>query len=120
MLKKIRLLSGKGVIVSGGRFDYIDSRLKSEIFGWESKCSNVFEDREISELIFDVLDLIHDFDRYTCGDTGEDTWFEAKKAFKEKWFGKQDERIKHTIDAAIEEVRQELYKTYSLEAGEQE
>lgn len=46
--------------MSGGRFDYKDSSLKGEIYGWTDKPSNVFEDREISELVWDVLDLIHD------------------------------------------------------------
>ena len=48
--------------MSGGHFEYLDSRLKEEIFGWTDKPENVFEDREISELVFDVLDLIHEFD----------------------------------------------------------
>lgn len=34
--------------MSGGRFDYVDSRCKSEIFGWADKPTNVFEDKEIS------------------------------------------------------------------------
>ena len=37
--------------MSGGRFSYIDSRLKDEIFGWRDIPSNVFEDIEISELV---------------------------------------------------------------------
>ena len=32
------------MIMSGGRFDYVDSRLKDEIFGWTDNPSNVFED----------------------------------------------------------------------------
>ena len=40
--------------MSGGRFDYVDSRLKGEIFGWSDRFSNVFEDREISELLWFV------------------------------------------------------------------
>lgn len=42
--------------MSGGRFNYLDSQLKHEIFGWTDKPSNVFEDREISELVWDILD----------------------------------------------------------------
>ena len=68
--------------MSGGRFDYIDSRCKSEIFGWDDRFRNVFEDREISELIFDVFDLIHDYDWYASGDTGEGKWLTAKDALE--------------------------------------
>ena len=67
--------------MSGGHFGYLDSRLKDEIFGWTDKPENVFEDREISELVFDVLDLIHEFDWYYSGDTDKETYLEAKAEF---------------------------------------
>ena len=59
--------------MSGGRFDYLDLSLKNEIFGWSEKCYNVLEDVELSELVWDVLDLLHDYDWYISGDTEEDT-----------------------------------------------
>jgi len=37
--------------MSGGCFNYIDSQLKSEIFGWSDKPRNVFKDKEISQLV---------------------------------------------------------------------
>ena len=83
--------------MSGGHFEYLDSRLKEEIFGWTDKPTNVLEDRELSELVWDVLDLIHEFDWYYSGDTGKGV------------------RIKHTIDTALDEVRAELYETYGIE-----
>lgn len=101
--------------MSGGHFDYLDSRLKDEIFGWTDKPENVFEDREISELVFDVLDLIHEFDWYYSGDTGKEEYLEAKAKFKKKWFSNRGVRIKRTIDTAIDEVRAELYETYGIE-----
>ena len=51
------------MIMSGGKFNYVDSRLKDEIFSWEDEPRNGFVDREISELVLDVLNLIHDYDR---------------------------------------------------------
>ena len=103
--------------MSGGHFDYLDSRLKDEIFGYENKVKNVFEDREISELVFDVLDLIHEFDWYYSGDTGKETYLEAKAKFKKKWLGNKGIRIKRIIDKALDEVRAELYETYGIEKG---
>lgn len=103
-------------LMSGGAFDYIDSQLKSQIFGWANKFNNALEDLELSELVWDILDLLHEYDWYTSGDTGEDTWLEGKKKFKDKWFGDRDERVKRTIDGAIEEARKELYKTYDIGA----
>ena len=101
--------------MSGGHFEYLDSRLKDEIFGYEDKVKNVFEDREISELVFDVLDLIHEFDWYYSGDTDKETYLEAKAKFKKKWLGNKGIRIKRIIDKALDEVRAELYETYGIE-----
>ena len=107
--------------MSGGRFNYTDSQLKSEIFGYEEKPRNVFEDREISRLVWDVLDLIHDFDWYASSDTCEETWLKAKADFKAKWFKKKPEvRVKEIIDEAVEELRTELYKTFGEGGGGEE
>lgn len=73
--------------MSGGRFNYMNDTVQNEIFGYwdEGKIPNVFEDREISELIYDVFNLIHDFDWYASGDTCKETYLKQKAAFKKKW-----------------------------------
>lgn len=105
--------------MSGGRFNYYDGTLKNEIFGWADKWSNVFEDREISELVWDVLELIHEFDWYESGDTSKDKYLNAKTEFKKKWFNNRGVRVKRTIDTAIDELRQELYETYGMESEQE-
>lgn len=104
--------------ISGGYFNCKDSGLKSEIFGWTDKPENVFEDREISELTWDLLDLIHDYDWYRCGDTGRDSWIKSKAKFKKKWFGNRDDLIRKTIDKSLNDLKKELYETY-LENGDE-
>lgn len=101
--------------MSGGRFDYVDSRLKSEIFGFTDEITNVFEDREISELVWDILDLIHDFDWYASGDTCKETYLKAKAKFKKKWFSNRGVRIRHIVDTALKECKAELYETFGFE-----
>ena len=103
--------------MSGGHFDYIDQRAKYEIFGYlgDEQQRNVFEDREISELVWDVFELIHDFDYYKSCDTCKEDYLKKKAAFKKKWFGKRPARVKQIIDEAIAEVKQELYETYGVE-----
>ena len=101
--------------MSGGHFDYQDSHLKSEIFGWENRLKNVFEDWEISELVFDVLDLIHDYDWYICGDTCRETYLIKKSKFKEKWLGNNGVRVQRIIDERIEALRSELYEAFGGE-----
>ena len=101
--------------MSGGYFDYKNSSLMWEIFP-DDDVSNVFEDREISELVFDVLNLIHDFDWYKSGDTGKETYLQAKADFKKKWFGgNRGVRVRRIVDDAVKELKTELYETFGLE-----
>lgn len=102
--------------MSGGYFQYIDSNLKSQIFGWTDKPDNEFQDVEITELVWNVLDLIHDFDWYMSGDTCEETWLKKKAEFKKKWFqSERKDRIKRIVDDALKDTKEELYKTFDLE-----
>lgn len=105
--------------MSGGHFNYVDSHLKSEIFGWGNKPSNVFEDVEISELVFDVLDLIHAFDWYKSGDTCRETYLKAKADFKKKWMGNRGVRVRRIVDDALQRTKTELYETFGLEEVEE-
>lgn len=101
--------------MSGGRFNYIDCCLRDEIFGWSDKCYNALEDVELSELVWDVLDLLHDYDWYISGDTEEGTWLKAKNEFKKKWFEvERKDTIKRMIDNSLENCKEELYKTYDI------
>lgn len=93
----------------------LDNRLKSEIFGYfGDKPTNVFEDREISELVWDVLDLIHYYDYYVSGDTCKETYLKKKAEFKKKWLTNRGVRVRRIVDEALDEVRKELYETYNL------
>jgi hypothetical protein len=109
--------------MSGGRFEYKDMSLKHEIFGWTDEPSNVFEDIEISELVWDVLDLIHEYDWYASGDTGKEKYLKAKDEFKKKWFNdKRDIRLRKIVDEALKRTKHELYETigFDYEGGEEE
>ncbi len=104
--------------MSGGHFDYKDSSLMWTMFP-SAICENVMEDREISCLVWDILNLIHDYDWYASGDTREEDYLKAKNTFKKKWFGgSRGLRIRRIVDDALEETRMELYKTFSLEGGQ--
>lgn len=97
--------------MSGGRFNYLDRNASIEIFGYcdddPNNIPNVFEDREISELVWDVFNLIHDYDWYASGDTGEGSWNKSVKDFKEKWFTEAGrlERVERYIDDNAKELK---------------
>ena len=95
--------------MSGGHFNYKDSDLKNEIFDWEDKVTNQFEDLEISQLVFDVLELIHEYDWYISGDTGRENYLEAKRAFKKKWLrGNNVDTLREIIDDKLVATSLEL------------
>lgn len=101
--------------MSGGYFNYLDSQLKSEIFGWTNQYNNVFEDKQISALVWDVLDLIHEFDWYKSGDNGKDTYLKAKNDFKKKWLSDNStERTKMFVDETLADLKKELYETFDI------
>lgn len=72
--------------MSGGTFNYLDSTLKTEIFGFSDEFNNSLEDVEISHLVWDVFDLLHEYDLYKAGDTEKDAYKLAVRKFKTKWF----------------------------------
>ena len=106
--------------MSGGAWDYLDARLKEEIFGysWGNEKydgRNVLEDRELSEMLYDMFTLLHDYDWYVSADTSEKKYLESKKKFKDKWLKNPRVRVQRVIDSAVEDLKQELYKTYGIE-----
>lgn len=94
--------------MSGGRFNYADCNLKSEMFGWVDEPYNVMEDDEISELVWDVLELISAFDYYESCDTDRETYIKEKNDFKKKWFGNRKIRLEKIVDKKIEQLREEI------------
>ena len=102
--------------MSGGRFDYLDSQLKNAVFGHAREPDNSLEDMEISDLVWDVFELLHEFDYYKSGDSDREDYVKAKAAFKEKWFGTDtNKRRKSYIDKSVNQLRQELYETFGID-----
>lgn len=92
--------------MSGGFWNYKNDEVATELFGWRlrptygkegwdmanaARHSNPLEDREISELVYDVFCLLHSFDWYKSGDTSYETYETDLIHFKEKWFNRTDE-----------------------------
>ena len=111
--------------MSGGHFEYTNDRACSEIFQWmhpdygergfsratEARKMNPFDDKQLSELCWDMFCLLHSLDWYKSGDTGDDTYEADVKYFKDKWLRKDAAAIqKEEIDKSVEELRESLYK----------
>ena len=81
---------------------------------WLCKIYIVLEDRELSDMTWDLLNLIHTFDYYKSGDCSKEKYLNEKKSFKNKWFSNRGVRIKNVIDSAIDDLKEELYETYGI------
>ena len=79
---------------------------------------NPMEDRQISELVFDVLCLIYSADWYESGDTGQDDYREDLKAFKQKWLNPSgDQLVKEEIEKSVDDLRNDLMWSLCYEGG---
>lgn len=122
--------------MSGGHFEYLNDRLCQDIFGWsispdygdrgfnQSKIArkiNPIEDLVMSELIFDVFCILHSFDWYKSGDTGEDDYKVDVRRFKDKWLNQiPEQRVREIIDDELRTKRDELYQAFNIDGGDSE
>ena len=121
--------------MSGGRWNYGQRNLGYEMFPGCEVCYglgddsrnkygdytgsvkrarqlNPMEDRQLSELVFDVLCLIYSADWYQSGDISEETYQEDVAYFKQKWVFQSTEKMtKAEIDKSVEALREELYQS---------
>lgn len=120
--------------MSGGCWGYQNDNLSHEIFGWGlypdygedgfeqsaiARKKNPLEDRVLSEMLWDMLCVLHSYDWYTSGDTCEETYRADVARFKKKWLkASAEELTKREIDEALEETRQELYKSLGVNDGQ--
>ena len=112
--------------MSGGHWNYENDRVCDDIFGiypdygksgfncsGEARRRDPLEDPELSELVYDVFCLLHSADWYFSSDTGEDTYREDVKYFKNKWFKSDlNERVNREIESALEKAREDLGKVF--------
>ena len=74
---------------------------------------NPLEDKELSELVYDVFCLLHSYDWYISGDTGEEDYRNDVKYFKDKWLKRSSNyRVKDEIDKTLAEAKEELLNMF--------
>lgn len=94
--------------MSGGSFGYIYHQLEC--------ASNLTSDKEISDLLHDLSEVLHDEEWYDCGDIREEKYLETLTKFKNKWFkGNREERLKSYIDKELANVKDDLYSVIGVE-----
>jgi hypothetical protein len=92
------------VIMSGGSFDYKYIVLGDYYIG-------KMEDDELNEMMKDLEELLHDLEWYKSCDTSETDYLKTKNRFKDKWFGKRDERIVESIANKLQKAIDDIQKS---------
>ena len=113
--------------MSGGYFNYRNGALCEEIFSQsahyglsksksqKARQENPLQDRDISELVFDVLCLLHSFDYWQSSDICEETYRNDVKLFKEKWFKERnDSELKKELRQDLKSYMEKLLKENGL------
>lgn len=120
--------------MSGGKWGYVNDRVANELFGYYldvgygledndindsrklARKINPLEDKLLSELVFDVLCLLHSYDWYASGDNCEATYLKDVKYFKQKWLkGVSKELVVQIVKEEIERTKEELINSLVIE-----
>ena len=112
--------------MSGGYYNGKEKILQSDIFGWGTETTeqaiklNPLKDKEISGIVFDLLNLLHEFDLAISGDTNMGNYYEEVTKFKDKWLNSEvKDRIRYVIDNSIKDLKEELYLSFGLPMKEE-
>jgi len=89
--------------MSGGSYDYMYHRVDAEYVG------RMF-DRELDEMMRDLVDVLHDVEWWQSGDIGEERYRDTVEKFKEKWFGTRDENLRDRLAQWIDEAKKEILR----------
>ena len=98
--------------MSGGHFNYADSRL----YEWSQQ---VRRDGNplLADLLHDLEDLLHEYDWWQSGDTGREKWLNAWESWQKKWMGGNPAEM--TIDAIKDSVRQMVWESLGKPADKE-
>ena len=90
--------------MSGGSLGYFYNQLESHV--------GDFDDKELDDLVRDLVKLFHDREWFLSSDTCEGSWVESRDAFKKKWFesGSRSKRIAKYLD----DIRTEVLKSFGI------
>lgn len=102
--------------MSGGYFNYEDRTLKNRIFGYacessrQARADNRLEDKVVSEIAYDIFNVLHAYDYYQEGDKTEEEYRKAVKKFKDKWFSKKfnEKYCRELVSEECEMLRKQL------------
>ena len=88
--------------MSGGAMNYIYCRF--------DEYADMVEDKEISALLKDLGELLHDEEWYESADYSREDYLETLNKFKKKWLkkGSREERLREIINGELDRFKNRL------------
>ena len=118
--------------MSCGSLNYLASTMCDSLFGYKTDrdyemiCNNAnaiiarslnpMHDRELSELMADVMCLLHDLEWYDSCDIGEEKYKECVNKFKAKWLKRTE---KDRLNSYLEDLKSYYEKLVEEFKGEE-
>ena len=91
--------------MSGGSYSYVYCKVENE-------CVGRMFDRQLDEMMKDLVKVLHDLEWWQSSDTGEDTYRRAVTEFKKKWFKQTKIDVQKQIESEFERTKDELMKEF--------
>ena len=91
--------------MSGGSYSYVYCKVENE-------CVGRMFDRQLDEMMKDLVKVLHDLEWWQSSDTGEDTYRRAVTEFKKKWFNQRKIDVQKQIESEFERTKDELMKEF--------
>lgn len=91
--------------MSGGSYSYVYCKVENE-------CVGRMFDRQLDEMMKDLVKVLHDLEWWQSSDTGEDTYRRAVTEFKKKWFKQTKIDVQKQIESELEKTKDELMKEF--------
>lgn len=91
--------------MSGGSYSYVYCKVENE-------CVGRMFDRQLDEMMKDLVKVLHDLEWWQSSDTGEDTYRRAVTEFKKKWFKQRKIDVQKQIESEFERTKDELMKEF--------
>lgn len=84
--------------MSGGSYSYVYCKVENE-------CVGRMFDRQLDEMMKDLVKVLHDLEWWQSSDTGEDTYRRAVTEFKKKWFKQRKIDVQKQIESEFERTK---------------
>ena len=91
--------------MSGGSYSYVYCKVENE-------CVGRMFDRQLDEMMKDLVKVLHDLEWWKSSDTGEDIYRRAVTEFKKKWFKQRKIDVQKQIESEFERTKDELMKEF--------